>query len=155
MTANFDAVIKHHVTETGRTNGYISFINPVYVDLSIAERFRHLEKVTITIKTRRKARSLPQNSFYWGYFLQFEIDAFLEFWGEKYDKMQIHEWNKQNFLGDVKVIEKTGEIVRLPGSSKELNTIEFEEKLEDIRQWFRMNFEWEIPYPEQTLMLKV
>src|SRR6185312_11817272 len=102
----------------------INFPNERFVYRDLKEGFKDGEKVTIIIKSRRKPRSLAQNNFYWGYFLQFEIDCFLEYWGELYDKKQIHDWNKQNFLGDVRAIESSGEIVRMPGSSKELSTVE-------------------------------
>lgn len=146
----YDGIIKH--TETGSA---IEFVNPGYVYRDLKDAFDDGVKVTVEIKSRRKPRSLKQNNFYFGYFLQFEIDCFLEFWGELYDKQQIHEWNKANFLGDVRAIESTGEIVRCPGSTKELSTVSFEAKLEDIRQWFRLNFEFEIPYPENDLLLDI
>jgi predicted SPOUT superfamily RNA methylase MTH1 len=127
----------------------LHFVREGYVYADLKAAFEDGAKVTVDIKSRRKPRSLPQNNFYWGYFLQFEIDCFLEFWGELYDKKQIHEWNKQNFLGDVRAIENTGEVVRMPGSSKELSTVEFEAKLDDIRQWFLLNFDFIIPYPNE------
>ena len=147
----YDAIIKY----IGKSGCAIDFVNTGYVQGDLKDAFADGSRVTVEIKSRRKTRSLPQNNFYWGYFLQFEIDCFLEFWGELYDKKQIHDWNKQNFLGDVRVIENTGEIVRMPGSSKELSTVDFELKLDDIRQWFRLNFEWEIPYPDNDLLLKI
>jgi hypothetical protein len=144
----YDAIIRH-------TDDPIAFVNDRYVFIDLKGAFDDQSKVTITIASRRKPRSLEQNDFYWGYFLQFQIDCFAEFWGEVYDKKQIHDWNKQNFLGDVRVIESTGEIVRLPGSSASLGTVEMEVKLDDIRQWFRMNFNWEIPYPTDPLLLDI
>lgn len=142
----FDARIVHTADDCS-----IMFTNETYVYQEIKLAFGDGDKVSVEIKSRRKPRSLKQNDFYWGYFLQFEIDCFKEFWGDIYDKKQIHDWNKQNFLGDVRAIESTGEIVRLPGSSKELSTVEFEAKLDEIRQWFSLNFEWEIPYPQEQI----
>lgn len=150
MTRKYDATIVHTADDCT-----IHFPREVFVYKDLKESFGDGSKVTVEIKSRRKPRSLNQNDFYWGYFLQFEIDAFMEFWGEQYDKKQVHDWNKQNFFGETKVIERTGEIIRLPGSSADQSTIDFEIKLEDIRQWFRMNFEWEIPYPEQQGQLKI
>ena len=140
----YDAIIVH--TDQDAT---VHYPNGVFVYRDLKEAFADQAKVTIEIKSRRKPRSLKQNDFYWGYFLQFEIDCFLEFWGELYDKKQMHDWNKSEFFGEVRAIESTGEVVRLPGSSKELSTIDFELKLDDIRQWFRLNFEFEIPYPNE------
>ena len=150
-TRKYDGIIVH----TGEADCSIHFPNQNWVYTDLKNAFADQEKITLEVKSRRKPRSLPQNSFYWGYFLQFEIDCFAEFWGEIYDKKQIHDWNKQNFLGDTKVIESTGEIVRLPGSSTDLSTVDFELKLDGIRQWFRLNFEWEIPYPNDDLELNI
>lgn len=104
---------------------------------------------TVTISKAKKKRSLLENNFYWGYFVQYEIDCFYEFWGEKYDKEQVHNWNKVNFFCDIHYVEKTGEVVKLPGSTKDQSTVSFEEKLDDIRQWFWLNFEYKIPYPNE------
>lgn len=147
----YDAKIKY----IGETGCAIDFTNTGYVQRDLRDAYADGSNITISIQSRRKVRSLKQNDFYWGYFLQFEIDCFLEYWGELYDKKQVHDWNKQNFLGDVRAIESTGEIVRMPGSSKELSTAEFEVKLDDIRQWFSLNFEWEIPMPNDHLLLDV
>jgi hypothetical protein len=149
-TRRYDAIIRHTETDCS-----INFVSERWVYANLKESFLDNSKVTITIASRRKPRSLKQNDFYWGYFLQFQIDCFAEFWGEVYDKKQIHDWNKSNFLGDVRVIESTGEIVRLPGSSASLGTVEMEVKLDDIRQWFRMNFNFEIPYPIDPLLLNI
>lgn len=134
----------------------INYVNESYVYKDLKDTFGDQTKVTVEVKTRRKPRSLNQNNFYWGYFLQYQIDCFEEFWGEKYDKKTVHEWNKQQFFGEEKVIERTGEVIRVPGSSREPSTIEFEEKLDDIRQWFFTNFDFVIPYPneQETLNFK-
>ena len=148
---SYDATIIH----TGERDVSIHFANEGYVYADLNSAFKDQEKVTVEIKSRRKPRSLAQNDFYWGYFLQYQIDCFAEYWGEKYDKKQVHDWNKQNFFGETKVIEKTGEIIRVPGSSSNQSTIEFEEKLEKIRQWFMLNFEWQIPLPNEVLKLNI
>lgn len=106
-------------------------------------------RYVLSIKKQKRTRSLPQNAFYFGNFIESQIDCFKEFWGETYTKEQIHDWNKQKFWGDERVIESTGEIVRTPSTSTNKSTVEWEEKLETIREWFRINFEWEIGYPEQ------
>jgi len=50
-------------------------------------------------------------------------------------------------------VEKTGEVVKLPGSTKDQSTVSFEEKLDEIRQWFWLNFEFRIPLPNEHLLL--
>jgi len=154
MTATFDAVIKHHVTETGRTNGYISFINPVYVDLSIAERFRHLEKVTVQIKTRRKARSLVQNRLCHAYFgiIASESGNTLE---------TVKSVLKRLFLtrdvldkdGDPVVNPKTGEVLTYVQDTSALSTVEMMEFTEQIRLW-AMDFDIYLPLPDEQIDFK-
>lgn len=36
-----------------------------------------------------------------------------------------------------------------PCSSTDYSTVEWEERMEGIRQWFRQTWEWELPFPEQ------
>jgi hypothetical protein len=142
MTRKFDAVIKYV-----KNSCFIDFPRYEWVYKELATAFKDGERVTVEVKSRRKPRSLNQNDFYWGYFLQEEIDCFKEFWGEVYDKSQVHDWNKANFFGEIVVVNNTP--IRKPGSSADQSTIDFEEKLEYIRQWFRINFDWEICYPNE------
>lgn len=108
--------------------------------------------IRITIEAKAK-RSNPQNAFYWGNFIQCQIDCFKERWGETYRKEQMHEWNKANFWGTEHIIEETGEVVKMPCSSTVYNKTEWEEKLENIRQWFRQNMDWEIGHPNEQAEL--
>lgn len=106
-------------------------------------------RYTLTLEKYYKKRSGQQNAFYWNNFVPSEIECFKEFWGETYTTDEIHAFNKVNFWGTEKVIEATAEVVRMPESSTINNTVEWEEKLEKARQWFRQNFEWEIGYPNE------
>lgn len=103
----------------------------------------------ISIKKYRKSRSKRQNAFYWGNFMQSQIDCFKERWGYSYDKVEIHTWNKSMFWAEEHVDEETGEVVRLPASSTEYSTTEWEEKMDLIRTWFMDTFDWPLPFPEQ------
>lgn len=106
-------------------------------------------RVLIGIKTYRKSRSTKQNAFYWGNFMQSEVDCFKEFWGETYSKEQVHDWNKSKFWAEEAFDEHTGEVIMKPASSTDNSTVEWEEKLEKIRQWFRQTWEWELPFPNE------
>lgn len=106
-------------------------------------------RVIISLRKYRKTRSNKQNRFYWGNFMQEQIECFKERWGETYRKEQVHEWNKANFWAEDHVDENTGEVVKMPASSTDYSTTEWEEKMEIIRQWFRQVMEWELPFPEQ------
>jgi hypothetical protein len=105
------------------------------------------KQVKITIEDKKK-RSLSQNGFYWGNFIQSQIECFKERWGETYRKEQVHDWNKVNFWG-TEHISEDGEVFKMPCSSTNFTTAEWEEKLENVRAWFKQNFEWEIGYPNE------
>lgn len=155
MTATFDAVIKHHITETGRTNGYISFINPVYVDLSIAERFRNGEKVTITIRTRRKARSLPQNAY-----LHLALQMIAEETGNSLDSVKSTlkaMYAKKPLLdkdGDPIYDSKTGEQAFYIQDTSDMDTQEAAQFTENVKM-FAIDFcNLVIPEPNEQIDFK-
>lgn len=110
--------------------------------------------IRLTIE-RQSKRSDPQNRFYWGNFLASQIECFKERWGETYRKEQIHEWNKANFWGTEHIIEETGEVIKIPGSSATQSKSEWELTLENIRQWFRQNMDWEIGYPNEQSEMQI
>lgn len=105
-------------------------------------------KYLIEVSRYYKKHSDKQRGFYFGNFLQAQIDCFKEFWGETYTKEQIHDFNKINFWGTEKMLD-SGEIIKMPGTSSDKSTIEYEEVLEKIREWHRITFEFELPYPQQ------
>ena len=109
-------------------------------------------RVRILIETIGK-RSDKQNRYYWGCVVESQRAAFLERWGEIWDKDDVHCWNKANVWHTEIVDEKTGEIIKKPGSSKTKTKGEFEERLEKLRQKFWIDFEWKILLPnEQAAM---
>lgn len=110
------------------------------------------QEVELIVNLKSK-RSNEQNGFYWSNFVPSQIDCFKERFGETYRKQQMHEWNKVNFWGHEKLNELTGEMVMMPESSAIQGTKEWEEKLENCRQWFRQNLDWELPYPKSQSKL--
>ena len=113
------------------------------------------QAVVITLKKYVKQRSDKQNRFYFSNFIQSQIDCFVEMWGERYDKAQIHELNKAQFWAIEHIDEETGEIIKIPCSSTNYSTVEWEEKLEIIRQFFRDKFSWELPVPNEQTDLNI
>jgi hypothetical protein len=107
------------------------------------------KRFIMRVKEYRKSRSLRQNRFYWGNFMQSQIDCFKERWGYSYSKDQVHNWNKANFWAEEHIDETSGEVVKLPASSTNFSTVEWELKLDVIRTWFHNTMEWELPVPLQ------
>lgn len=111
-------------------------------------------RVIISLKKYTRSRTNLQNAFYWGNFMQEQIECFKERWGETYRKEQVHDWNKSNFWAEDHIDEESGEVIKKPASSTNYSTIEWEEKMEIIRQWFRQVMEWELPFPEKQSEIK-
>lgn len=138
------SVYKADVDKSGKI---VKIYGRHFMDQELLEKYAD-GQVKIEISKWRKPRSNRQNAFYFYIFLQSEIDCFKERWGELHSKEDMHEFNKSKFWGDEKLIEATGEIITMPGSSAAQSTVEFEERLENTRQWFRQNLDWELPYPK-------
>lgn len=92
-----------------------------------------------------KQRTTKQNGFYFGVFVYSQIDCFLERWGEIMDVKQVHDWNKSNVWCKEKIVGD--EVVKIPASSTENDTIDWENRLEKCRQYFILNFDWALPIP--------
>lgn len=104
----------------------------------------------VEVKKYQKTRSNEENRFYWGYFVQSQIDCFTERWGEVYNKQAVHDWNKLNFWGEERVLnEETGEVIRTPATSTDKTTWEWEQKLEVMRSWFLQHMDWPLPFTNE------
>lgn len=109
------------------------------------------KRVRINIEQLRSVRSEQQNRYYWGVVIQYQLDCFKERWGEMYTKEQVHDWNKANIFCTEKVDESTGEIFKIPGTSVVRGKLVFEERMEQIRQFFQEKFDWIIPMPNEQI----
>jgi hypothetical protein len=107
------------------------------------------KRVTITIEKAKKQRSDPQNRFYWGVIIKEQQQCFLERWGELFDAEQVHDWNKANIWYEERINEQSGEVFKIPGSSKKQSTFQFEERLEKLRQFFWNSFDWKLSLPNE------
>ena len=121
--------------------------------LAIAEVLRSYvgKRIRVSIEKVKNTRSHRQNRYYWGCVVEEQRDCFLERWGEIWTKDEVHDWNKSNIWNTELVNEDTGEIIKKPGSSAAQTVGEFEEKMEKLRQYFQLNFDWMIPLPNENL----
>ena len=94
--------------------------------------------VQIIIKKYRRKRTDPQNKYYFGVV----VPILMEYTG--YTKDEMHEALKWKFLK----IEKPG-MPPTVGSTKKLNTKEFEEYLENIKRWAAVDLSLYIPDPNE------
>src|SRR3972149_2116200 len=101
----------------------------------------------IILKRIFRQRSINQNAFYFGPFLDAEMSSLYDEGYHLPNKDYLHEWNKKNFLVDKLVNETTGEIMDVVKPSSSLTTVEWEDFMESIRITFRENYMTELPYP--------
>jgi hypothetical protein len=95
-----------------------------------------------------KIRSLPENRYYWGVLLKILSD----YTGHTEEEM--HEVCRSLFLNETITLEtKEGiSLKQIPRSSKELNTVEFEIYLAEIRQWASRDLGCYIPLPNEDMI---
>ena len=104
----------------------------------------------LILKRLFNRRSLNENAFYWGPFLDAEKEALFDAGYNFPNKDYLHEWNKQTFSREKLVNELTGEIIDIVNPSSGMSTVEFETWLENIRITFRENYNVELPYPNEN-----
>lgn len=116
------------------------------------EAFREFEgkDVIVTIEKIKSKRSEQQNKYYWACVIEDERACIKEQWGELWSKDDMHSFNKVYFFGDEKVIEATGEIVKVPKSSITTKS-DFSEAIEKIKQFFLLQFNYRIREPNEEL----
>jgi len=116
------------------------------------EAFRAFEgkDVIVTIEKIKSKRSEQQNKYYWACVIEDERACIKEQWGELWSKDDMHSFNKVYFFGDEKVIEATGEIVKVPKSSITTKS-DFSEAIEKIKQFFLLQFNYRIREPNEEL----
>lgn len=82
------------------------------------------EGKTYRIELLVSTRSLSQNALYWMFLEQIEIET-----GNNTD--DLHEWAKRKFLKP-KMIKVNGEEMKIPGSTTDLNKIQFSDYMDKI-----------------------
>jgi len=107
--------------------------------------------ILITIKVFRKTRSLNQNAYYWGVIVAIWQQIIKDHWGEFYSIKEVNEFLKYHCNFEEKVIEQTGDILRLAKSSTTNTTTEQEEFHEKARRLALDNFNTVIPLPNEQI----
>ena len=121
-----------------------------------AEIRKHEGKfIEITIKRKYKRRSVPENRYYFGVVIQIWKDLIYEEWGEAWSSEQTHEFLKSHCNFKEIVNQNTGEIIKVPLSTADLKTVEFEEYLEKCRRLAYDFFNVQIPFPNEQLTLNL
>lgn len=100
------------------------------------------KRVTVEVAAYRKSRSAQQSRYYFGVVVAILGDEF------GYTRDEMHAALNHRFLGDVD--ERTG-LMKI-GSTRDLSTAEFEEHMSRIREWAALNYDIQIPLPNEYLI---
>ena len=121
----------------------------------ISEVIQSLEgkDIVITIEKKRKKRSNNQNAYYHGIVIPILKQGFYNNLGEHVGTDEIHTFLKNRFLFKEIVNEQNAEIIKMPQSTTELSTIQFEEYLDKIREFATEFLSIQIPLPNETLTI--
>lgn len=130
-------------------------ISPAFVErfiLDIGAKFPS-SRIKLSADKSRKIRSLNQNNYYFGVIVQACREGVQSEWGEEYSTEESHDLLKKECNYKEVASEETGEILRLPKSTKRLDTLQGEEYYERCRKWIFLWFGITVPLPnEQTAL---
>lgn len=132
-------------------DGNLKMIHRPLWEKEMLENFTDGDIVGV-FRVPKKIRSNEQNSFYFGCFIYSQIDCFKERWGELFSVSQVHDWNKANVW--CKEIIVGDEVQKIPDTSTNKTTAEWEERLEMCRQFFLLKFDWALPIPQTQEEIK-
>jgi hypothetical protein len=96
------------------------------------------QKVHILVKKPRPARSKNQNSYYWGVVVELIAET------TGYTPAEAHEALKWKFL-----LKREGKLP-IAGTTSDMDTIEFEEYLANVRAWASSELNCFIPLPNEV-----
>jgi hypothetical protein len=111
------------------------------------------KRIKVSIEGVYGKRSLKQNKYYWGCIAKACKIGIKAEWDEDYSLEDCHFLLKYHCNYQEKVDMDTGEIIRLPLTTKVLKTIEFEEYEEKARRFIKQWFNIEIPLPNTQAAL--
>lgn len=145
------------IEASGRINGEGKLVlngndRPAFLNQISKIRNRSV-KVRVVVEGKR--RSQWQNNYYYGVVVELLRSSLSEEWGEPISKDEMHEILKWQCNWREKVNEATGETLRIPHTTTDMTTVEFEEYLERCRRFALDWFNLEIPLPNEQTELKL
>lgn len=103
----------------------------------------------VEVKRIRHTRSLDQNAWLWGCIYPLLLSALNAEGWEFTDVDEVHEFFKDMFRKTKHINKHTGEAIEIPGSTAHMNTLEFSEYCEQLRNYGREFLNVEIPDPSR------
>lgn len=113
----------------------------------------------VRIRVNYRVRSDPQNRYYFGVMIPYILQAFIDlgneglFAGSRESINLIHEFLKSKFLPPIEIVNATGEVERIPGSTRKLSKVEFMDYIALIQMWAAEFLFITIPDPGEQLEL--
>lgn len=113
------------------------------------------KEIELTIQKKRKVRSTPQNSYYWGVVLPIVQDGLKDATGEVRDLNSIHYQILLPLMAPKREIVniETGEVITERITSSEMTTTEFSEYVMEIQAWGSEFLGIQIPNPNEQINL--
>lgn len=100
----------------------------------------------ITITRHRRPRTGQQNKYLWGVVYPLLLKGLIEIGYTFAIVEEVHEFCKSVF-SQMTVNKHTGELIDIPDSTKEMDTVVFATYLQIIREWANEYLHLEIPDP--------
>lgn len=144
-----------------KADGYISGSGKLRIDSDAQPMF--LERISkypgrnvvVTVDIESKKRSVQENRYYYGVVVALVQEALLNEWGESLTKEETHELLKQQCNWKELVNDSTGESLKVPQSTTDLTTVEFEDYLERCRRFAFEYLNVSIPLPNEQIDLEL
>jgi hypothetical protein len=108
---------------------------------------------TVIVEKRKKKRSLSQNNYY--FLLVAMIRDRLIDLGHDVDSETTHEMLKGRLLYSEMIDENSGEIIKIPRSTKKLGTSEFMDYIEDVKRFSAEVIGLVLPDPNDQIEIDV
>ena len=105
----------------------------------------------VTAEASYNKRSTQQNRYYWGVLVPAFCIAAYETTGDRWSKEMAHDTLKSRFLVSEFVNEETGEILNIVNTTTQLGTQEFNEYIENCRNFVLEWFGSYVPSPNEHM----
>ncbi|HNC13938.1 MAG TPA: hypothetical protein PLF59_19310, partial [Cyclobacteriaceae bacterium] len=102
------------------------------------------KSIEITVRRKKKHRSVQQNRYYW-----LVVTILSDYTG--FTKDEMHSILRSKFLRAEKVNEDTGVVYEYVKSTTELTTVEYEDYLDDVRRFAAQEFNMTVPMPNEQI----